>query len=160
MSTYDSLTQWKLLPVSSVALTFKAGGTHVFDYLVAGSTFSLKPIYATAKSNQGGAVIAGWRFEGVFITSQTNLTDIQPTLELIAKNKLIAIFLILQGDDKMTISIDYTNPSIVQSLNCSFEINYNQSVLGPELQIQVNGILSKDAIESSIFSNLFKQYWS
>lgn len=160
MPTYDSLTQWKLLPVSSVALGFKAGGIHVFDYLVNGSTFSLKPIYATAKSNQGGAVIVGWRFEGVFITSQTNLTDMQPTLEIIAKNQLLNIFLILQGDDKMTINIDDTNPSIVQSLNCSFEVNYNQSVQGPELQIQVNGILSKDAIESSIFSDLFKQYWS
>jgi hypothetical protein len=160
MSTYDSLSQWKLIPISSVSLTFEAGGSHVFDYLVKGSNFSLKPIFASSKSNSAGQVIAGWKFEGTFITSQVNLTDMQPTLEIIAKNRLIALFMILQYDDKMTIGIDYTNPSIVQSLSCYFEINYNEAVAGPELQIKVNGILSKDAIESSIFTDLFKQYWS
>jgi hypothetical protein len=160
MSTYDSLSQWKLLPVSSIALTFAAGGTHLFDYLVKGSTFSFKPIFATVKSNAGGDVIVGWRFEGKFITSQTNFSDMQTTLETIAENELIAIYLILQYDEKMTIGVDYTNAAEVQSLACSFEINYNDSIDSPELTINVTGIVSKDAISASIFNTLFNQYWS
>jgi hypothetical protein len=164
--TYNDITQWKKIPLSSIVihtgLTADSVGEVTYENLDESSTFSFRPVLT--ENDTGGQTIVAWVLEAEAIVLQNNLEDMIATLDSFTYVEPTALKLNLEAEDddtggeQMWVYIDKTLD--VENINLHWSVDYD-SYPGPRLKINVKQVVSIEAIdETTPLFNVFRQYWS
>lgn len=160
MYTWNSLTDWHILPITQVSLAFADGAgtlSHVIANPVKGSNFALEPIMAKVRSNNGGDVCVGFKLTSTVVLPQNNIKDLQPLFNDINSRVLTGIIYDLSQDEQLLFEISTAAGTYSASLSATFSIVYSDEFMGPEVQIKIMGTLGKNIINDTNFSNIFIQ---
>jgi hypothetical protein len=166
--TYNDITQWKKIPLSSIVihtgLTADSVGEVTYENLDESSTFSFRPVLT--ENDTGGQSIVAWMIEVEAIVLQNNYADMLPTLQAFSKAMITDIDLNFEaenddvGGEQLWITVDETAGETldVHDINLTWSINYD-AYPGPKLTISIREVCSVDMISMSA-NEIFTQYWS
>jgi hypothetical protein len=154
--------EWKEIPLEGVSV-FYTGNSYGLHYLNKSSSFELKPIFANQKTDTGATRIVAYSIKSKFSPIMNNFADMQELLQKIDSNEEIDhvsfYFAPIQpkGDESMLIMYKKGGSIAMSDSSINYEINLSDT--GPEITFNFEGILSKDAFNSTNFEDYIMQGW-